>query len=838
MDLHQLPTKVYSTRSFFSQSNHLLRMAAVVAGLCCLALLTACQPVGGRGQLNVGEDGVLLSADTAIGQTFTSTFNGLNGIRIHFSPQTPGDGKITLMVYASPAKSALLAQAELPFQVIEKPGFFTFVFAQPLTGANQSYYLELRSSGSGQVAVGTAGPDTYLDGSLYQNGVAQVRQLSFMPVYDPAQMAQGVAMELLTWAGWLLACLFGFILPGWALLYLLAGAWLRQLPFGSRFSLASAAGLALYPILFLLTWLVGLKIGVFLAFAPGAAALAWLVWRLYRTRADWAHFSPRPINLQVLLPHLAYAVVVAWIIFLRLWAVRTLPMPMWGDSVHHTMITELIIQNQGLFQSWLPLAEMQSLTYHFGFHIFAAVLHWLTGLAAPQAVLLTGQALNILAVLSIYPLAAKAARQNPWAGVAALVVTGCLISMPMFYTNWGRYTQLAGQVILCGAVYLLWELFETDQPSWKLAALVGLVWGGLALTHYRVMVFAVLAVPGFAVFYSGKLAWRALWLRYRYLLAAGVIAGLLFLPWFVHVYGGAIYANMLSKVTTMPQAVSEFGREYNAIGSLETYLPARIWALAAFAAAVGFYRRQKEIVLVCIWALLVVFAANPGWFGLPGSGALSNFAVFIAAYIFAGILIGAAFGWLAAAPVRRFQGVFALALLLGLLGAGGYYGRQRLNDLSPESSALITRADLRAAQWIEANTPADARIAVNSFFAYGGSVLAGADGGWWLPQLTGRLTTLPPMLYTSEVEPYPGFIRAVNGQRALIDAQGGYASLEVVRSLWDSGVRYAYVGQRGGRVNSPANTVLMDAAQMEASGYYKVVYHQDLVWVLEIPTRP
>jgi hypothetical protein len=350
------------------------------------------------------------------------------------------------------------------------------------------------------------------------------------------------------------------------------------------------------------------------------------------------------------------------------------------------------------------------------------------------------------------------------------------------------------------------------------------------------MIFAVLAVPALIFFYSGKLTWRDLWQRYRTIFAAGLVAGILILPWLIHVYGGAVYARLMDQMTTTPKALSDFDRQYNDIGALENYLPARIWALSALAAAWGLYRRQKEILVVGIWAILVLFAANPGWFGLPGSGALSNFAIFIAAYIFAGIMIGAAVGWIAEVSLPRFQTAFSLVLLAALLGTGVYFGRQRLNDLNPDANALITRSDLRAAQWIEANTPADTRIAVNSFLAYGGTVMAGTDGGWWLPQVAHRQTTLPPMLYTAEKEAYPGYINAVNGQRRLIEAQG-YTSLEVVRALWDSGVRYAYIGQRGGKMNYDGK-VLMDAGQMSASGYYKVVYHQDLVWVLEIPARP
>ena len=814
----------------------IMRFIGIFIGLCYILLLTACQPVGGHGQTNVGPVGVLLGPNVAIGQTFVSTFRGLTGVRVHLSPSKPGSGKIVLVLYADQGKNETLAQTDLLIGQVDEPGFFTFVFEKPITNPRDVFYLELQSIGDGQVRVGTADPASYLDGSLYQDGIAQASQLSFMPIYDPIQMAVGLFGEIASWVGWLLVSIFAFLLPGWALLDRFAEGWARRLPFGSRLSLAVACSLTLYPVLFLMAYLVGAKIGIFIAFIPGIVALAYLGFQLFKTRGEFPRFLIRKIPVSSLLPALGYLFTLGWVVFIRLWAVRTLTIPMWGDSVHHTMITELIIRNQGLFQSWQPLAEMQSLTYHFGFHTLAAVFHWLTGLDSPRAVLVTGQILNVLAVLAIYPLAAKAARQNPWAGIAAMVVAGCLVNMPMYYTNWGRYTQLAGQVILCGAIYLLWELFETESPQWRLAVLVGLVWGGLALTHYRVMIFAVFAVPALMVFYSGKLNWKNLWQRYRYLFAAGITAGVIFLPWFIHVYGGMIYARLVSQVTTAPKALSDFDREYNAIGPIASYLPLWIWASAALAAVWGFLRRQKEILVVCTWALLVLFAANPGWFSLPGSGALSNFAIFIAAYIFAAILIGAAVGWIACLHAARMQIVAGLILLFGLVGVGVFFGRHRLHDLGPEVLALETQSDIRAAKWVEVNTPSDARFVVNSFFAYGGSVVVGSDGGWWIPQLAHRLTTLPPMLYTSETEPYPGFIRGVNQLRQLIEDQG-YTSPQVVRALWDNGVRYAYIGQRGGRVNY-AGPVVMDGTQMVASGLYKVVYHRDLVWVLEILKRP
>src|SRR4030066_2372836 len=78
----------------------------------------------------------------------------------------------------------------------------------------------------------------------------------------------------------------------------------------------------------------------------------------------------------------------------------------------------------------------------------------------------TGQLLNILAIISLYPLAYKITK-NRWAGVLAILVAGLLSPMPMSYVNWGRYTQLAGQVILPVSIWTGWSLLDRPFPEWQ-----------------------------------------------------------------------------------------------------------------------------------------------------------------------------------------------------------------------------------------------------------------------------------------------------------------------------------------------------------------------------------
>ncbi len=520
---------------------------------------------------------------------------------------------------------------------------------------------------------------------------------------------------------------------------------------------------------------------------------------------------------------------------------------MWGDFVHHTMITQLIVDNGGLFNSWQPYADLTTLTYHFGFHSDAAVFHWVTGLSSIQAVLWTGQLINVLAVIALYPLAVKLGRSR-WAGVIAVIVAGLLAPMPMFYVNWGRYTQLTGQVTLIASVYLTWVVLEYDRIDWKSILLCVVALTGTALTHYRLLIFNILFfLPAFLILYH-KGNFRKLVTRTIFI---GAGSGLLFLPWFIHIFSGKILAYFGYQITTLPKSLTGVDLESNQIGSLSAYLPTVLWLLLALVIAWAVWKREKGAELVGLWWGLIILAANPNWVNLPGVGALTNFAVFIAIYIPAAVLLGGAAGWLIedASKLNTWfdrlpnligrndlinkygKGIISSVILVLLLGICVRQARLRLYDVHPMDSAMVTYPDLRAAQWIQANTPADSRFLVNSFFAYNNTVIVGADAGWWLPLTANRMTTLPPMNYGTEAGPTPDYRQNINKLTSQINTQG-ITSLEVIQMLIDRDVSYVYIGQRQGHVNYGGPVLEPD--QLLASASFLPVYHQDQVWIFEV----
>lgn len=782
------------------------------ASLLAVLLLTGCT----RAPQPAASGTVELAAGGTVGQTFVAEFDGLAGIEIYLIPGDPSAEGIALTLSGAPGGQAVVHEVAVSVAGDASPGWVRFPLEPRPDSASHSYYLSLRLTGAGSLRVGSAPFESYRDGSLYRGGEPASGQLAFRLVYHPGWAALGLAGE----AGWgllvLAAFALVFVLPGWAICSALWAGWAARDGL-EKLAVSAAAGLALQPVLFLWTHLPGWQWGRWYALAPALAGLVWLA-RHWRTSPPRIRFSRSLIgNPQFL--------IVPALLLSRLLPLRTLIAPLWGDGYQHTLITQLLLDNGGLFQSWQPYAPLATFTYHFGFHAGSAALAWATGMSAIEAALWHGQLLNVLAVCALYPLANKLAGGNQWAGLAAVAVAGLFSPMPAFYTNWGRYTQLAGQALLPVWMLAAWELFGDGKRNVRLAALSGLLLGGLALSHFRVLIFAVLFAAAYWLVNVRREGLRAALGR---TFAAGIGGAGLFLPWFWNVFGGQVMTIIGTQLATPPSAVPEAAEVYNQFGDLGAYLPGWVWGLAGGALAWGLARRARGLAAVGAWCGLALLASNPGWLGLPGTGVLNNFTVLIAAYIPAGLLIG----WLAGRIDLRIAIIRQGKLVMRLAGTAAaglalWGAATQAGIVTPAGHALVTRPDVQAAQWMRANLPEEAVILVNAFPAGGGWTAAGSDAGWWLPLLAGRSVTLPPFIYISETAEQADYRERVAALAVALAA--GVTRPDTLALLRAEGVTHVYIGQLQGRVNyaGPA----LDAAAMLASPDFELLYHEDGAWV-------
>ncbi len=385
----------------------------------------------------------------------------------------------------------------MPLSEIGRPGFYQLAFAPQPDSRGRDYYALIELVGAGRIKLDRAAGDAYLDGALYQDGQATDAQITGTLIYNTPQMLLRVCPAPAGLAG----AAAGWHLPVRYPRLGVAGAvaWCGPLLLGRKARPGRRPQPGALPRAAALDQPGGPTPGGALCLATAAGRPCRSA--MEQSRLAAAHASGHLAHLEALCrlwPDLLLVIVLVLLVAGRFQVADSLDVPLWGDSYHHTMIAQLLVDNGGLFDSWQPYAEMQTFTYHFGFHTAVAALHWFSGLALPQAVVWAGQLLNVLAVLALYPLAVRLGGSR-WAGVAAVLLAGLIAPMPSYYVNWGRYTQLAGQAILPAAIYLSWVAVADQRPAgtnaagtmrrrigWPFLILPWVALAGVGLTHYRI----------------------------------------------------------------------------------------------------------------------------------------------------------------------------------------------------------------------------------------------------------------------------------------------------------------------------------------------------------------
>ena len=645
------------------------------------------------------------------------------------------------------------------------------------------------------------------------------------------------------------------LLPGTAI-YLLA----RQLFDRDRtFSIADAlligAGLsiAFWPLLLLYTSLIGL------AFSP---IFLWIVLSVCAIYIAYRIFAGNvTISRDALPAAVALLGITALALAFRLGDIQGLDVPMFGDSLHHTMITDLILRSGRIPTGYLPYVPVDTFSYHFGFHTLSAVLAWLTGLSAEHAVLVMGQVLTALAV----PLAYLLNRHlfgSRLAGLGAALLTGFVSAMPAFYVNWGRYTQLAGHLLVVVAIVLIVHAMAT---RWRRSdvALSAFCVAGLVVVHYRVLIFFGLfglALGAYQLF-SRWGRWRELLSGYARGLIA-VFAGLLItLPWLLNVASNYIpgLARRLQTVTP------DYLAGYNNPEAIRTLVGLALPALALLGVVmvIVLYVRHRpspndDVVLspggaVLVLVLWIALLVGSLW---PVPGAIGSYAVGISLYIPLSALGGYGIAALLAllrnvTHARITEPAFALALLAAAPIVALATGTWHVGD--PGSYASVHDPDIEAFAWIKANTPPDARFLISSTFSYAGRGLTATDAGMWLPLLSGRNVSVPALsawqehpidpAYFTDTRALAAYTQPIGtpGQsgdslqtnlvsRNVITSTADLSSPQALALMQKLGITHIYSSAKIGNSYSRFD---VEALRRDID-HYHLVYFKDGVYVFEI----
>ncbi|MFN2298161.1 MAG: hypothetical protein ACK2UB_04880, partial [Anaerolineales bacterium] len=217
---------------------------------------------------------------------------------------------------------------------------------------------------------------------------------------------------------------------------------------------------------------------------------------------------------------------------LRFFQARDLALPAWVDSVHHAFLTRLILEQGGIpldLQPWIP----GPFYYHFGFHTSAAVMAAISGLTPDRAILVFGQILNAASALSIYRLS-MAIRPDRRRALLAMALAGFVAQMPAYYLAWGRYTLLAGMVLLplamAEAIVLARDRDVASGGRGAAGIRLALFTAGVLLTHYLTGVLLALFLAVLGISLLSKRIRRGAFVRLALAVGVGTAAAL---PWLI-----------------------------------------------------------------------------------------------------------------------------------------------------------------------------------------------------------------------------------------------------------------------------------------------------------------
>ncbi|MEA3407147.1 MAG: DUF6541 family protein [Chloroflexota bacterium] len=763
-----------------------------------------------------------LAPGESVGQTFFCRHDGLRAIEfllVRYEPEEeiPASARIALTLERLDGAGDAPTRVELSAAGLKHNQALRFSFSPIPDSGGVPYRLTLRCNGDYALGFWTSSTEAYAFGDLFQNGDKVGGDLRFVTFYDyhlSDALVDGVR-EIVHRIRFLPALLLLLILPGLAMaLYCLP--WGR-LDGGTFAGVVFSLSLMAWPLLLLWRSLLGAgvvssKVGMW---ALLGASLILVLYRLWRKRGE------RLLRLEneggSSLPDVALGLVLVIALATRFVQVRELAVPAWVDSRHHSLVTQMIAERGAIPSSFAPYMPVDHFFYHFGFHANAAVLTWLTNLSPCRAVLLLGQVLNGLAALTIYGLAVEWTERR-WAGVVAAVVVGALSYMPAYYVSWGRYTQLAGLVALPSLLLMTHWLFtdkKTPRGVWAVAIVLA---AGMVLTHYRVLIFYVLFWIPYAVLWlvrqrAARWAWQRLG---KILVILGGVSLVMISPWAWR-FVNRIFPN----VQTLYGGWGAADEGYTSFpsGLLKVGWTRPLLYLAGAGVIWGLLRRRGEMVLFPCWAGLCLLVANLHLLGLPDIWLVHNESVVISFWMPMGVLVG----WLAGdmpallvqkarnleegLPLRRAisWALFAATLLVTIWGCW-----RMVNVLNPVT-VLVTEDDLHAAEWIASHTPPEARFLVNAR-RWQGEVYVGTDGGYWLPLLAGRDTTMPCVFYSQGT---PAYREEVNALAQAVEGVEDVDDTQLLQHLVDAGVTHVYVGAKGGALKPH---------ELEASPHYERIY--------------
>ncbi|MHA2097026.1 MAG: hypothetical protein ACW98F_20660, partial [Candidatus Hodarchaeales archaeon] len=309
-----------------------------------------------------------------------------------------------------------------------------------------------------------------------------------------------------------------------------------------------------------------------------------------------------------------------------------------------------------------------------------------------------------------------------------------ILQIPAFYTNWGRYAQLAGQAILPISLWLCWEALEVNRNgndnqkslplegskdiklkiSYRLAlkesTVTGIVLAGMILTYYRMpfyfgtFLIAWLIVWGIGFWKISLRQWGYTFIRLFLILIIFII---LLLPWAINLASSELVGSIESGIGTS-SPYNLLVQEFQDWKGIDAFVSPLMILMILLTSIISLILNPRLIATIFLWFFFLLAYLTGKLIGLPGANMIQNFAVVIAAYMPISLLLGWLIGFILE-RISHFHNKLGHTISIALVIFVGIWGAwNQRNIINERDFALVTRPDVKAMEWISDNTPLDA----------------------------------------------------------------------------------------------------------------------------------
>jgi hypothetical protein len=407
--------------------------------------------------------------------------------------------------------------------------------------------------------------------------------------------------------------------------------------------------------------------------------------------------------------------------------------PAGADMSMHSYMAALIVVTDGVPSSHRPLLPIDGFgAYPAGFQTLTALMSILGDMPIYRAALLMEVTTLTFLSLAFYCFL-RVFWNRPTSAMVALLVT-FLPRNPQYFIQWGGDPTLLALALLVLGLGFLPKLKE--RMLWGPRSLFALIVAASVLTHLIPVIGLLYASIPVAVYLgmrelSGQQGALARVLRNA--LGIGVISGLLVTACLPHWWSTEVSAAEVEWVRHFQQQWSGGawgGTLANAVFTIPRYLVDKVFGgpflMLSGLGWLALALRRPRIALACaIWGLTVVgLVINSMYWVLPLSYAIYPERIAMLLLLPSALGIAALLDSAEQFVAKRDVILWVMASLVAIVAL---HGNENLFYKGLIPNSLMTAADLRAMQWIQANT--DPRAIFRN--QYG-------DAGLWIPAIAFR----------------------------------------------------------------------------------------------------